>query len=292
MADRPRFGPAGVPLAFKELNRPVFEVPKYLRDEGLDAFEYQAVRWGTKPQMNKEIAEKLGVNAREHDVWLTVHGSYFLNFCGKPETIEASKNRLIACATAANWMGAQLVVFHPGYYMKRSPKEAMELCVKAISDVVESMKARGIVKVKPGPETAGRLSRLGSLDEVLTLCERVDSTEPVIDWAHIHARNGGKLKTVSDFQKIVDTIEKRLGTDSVRNLHCHFTHIEFTEKGEKRHHTLYEAEYGPDFQCLATVIAELGLKPVIISESPILDVDAQKMRNILFEKLEKRKSHK
>lgn len=84
MADRPRFGPAGVPLAFKALNRPVFEVPKYLRDEGLDAFEYQAVRWGTKPQMNKEIAEKLGVKAREHDVWLTVHGSYFLNFCGKP----------------------------------------------------------------------------------------------------------------------------------------------------------------------------------------------------------------
>jgi len=292
MADRPRFGPAGVPLAFKELNRPVFEVPKYLRDEGLDAFEYQAVHWGTKPQMNKEIAKKLGVNAREHDVWLTVHGSYFLNFCGKPETIEASKNRLIACATAANWMGAQLIVFHPGYYMKQSPKEAMELCVKALSDVVESMKARGIVKVKLGPETAGKSSQLGSLDEVLTLCERVDSTEPVIDWAHIHARNRGKLKTVSDFQKIVDTIEKRLGTDSVRNLHCHFTHIEFTEKGEKRHHTLYEAEYGPDFQCLATVIAELGLKPVIISESPILDVDAQKMRNILFEKLEKRKSHK
>jgi deoxyribonuclease-4 len=70
-------------------------------------------------------------------------------------------------------------------------------------------------------------------------------------------------------------------------LHCHFTHIEFTEKGEKRNHTLYETEYGPDFQCLASVIAELGLKPVIISESPILDVDAQKTQNILFEKVRK-----
>ena len=129
MSDHPRFGPAGVPLAFKELNRPVFEVPKYLRDEGLCAFEYQAIRWGTKPQINKEIVEKLGSNAREHEVWLTVHGSYFLNFCGKPVTIEASKNHLIACATAANWMGAQLIVFHLGYYMKQSPKEAMELCV-------------------------------------------------------------------------------------------------------------------------------------------------------------------
>lgn len=89
----------------------------------------------------------------------------------------------------------------------------MELCVKAISDVVESMKAFGIVKVKLGPETAGSSSRLGSLDEVLTLCERVDSMEPVVDWAHVHARYGGKLKTVSDFQKIEDMIEKRLGTD-------------------------------------------------------------------------------
>ncbi len=292
MVDRPRFGPAGVPLAFKELNRSVFEFPKYLRDEGLDAFEYQAVRWGTKPQMKKEIAEKLGVNAREHDVWLTVHGSYFLNFCGKIETIEASKNRLIACATAANWMDAHLVVFHPGFYVKQLPKDAMELCVKAISDVVESMKAFGIVKVKLGPETAGSSSRLGSLDEVLTLCERVDSMEPVVDWAHVHARDGGKLKTVSDFQKIVDVIEKRLGTDVIRNFHCHFTHIEFTDKGEKRHRTLSETEYGPDFQCLATVIAELGLRPVIVSESPILDVDARKMRNILLWELEKRESHK
>jgi len=103
MADRPRFGPAGVPLAFKELNRPVFEFPKYLRDEGLDASEYQAVRWGTKPQMKKEIAEKLGVNAREHDVWLTVHGSYFLNFCGKIETIEARTDCLHVQQPPTGW---------------------------------------------------------------------------------------------------------------------------------------------------------------------------------------------
>lgn len=75
-------------------------------------------------------------------------------------------------------------------------------------------------------------------------------------------------------------------------MHCHFTHIEFTDKGEKRHRTLSETEYGPDFQCLATVIAELGLRPVIVSESPILDVDARKMRNILLWELEKRESHK
>lgn len=291
MADRPRFGPAGVPSAFKALKNPVSEVPKYLHDEGLDAFEYQAVRWGPKPQMRKEVAEKLGVNAKKHDVWLSVHGSYFINFCGAEETIEKSENRLIACVTAANWMDAHVVVFHPGFYGKRPPQEALELCVKAMSEVVESMRSLGITKVHLGPETTGKVSQFGNLEEVLTLCERVELTEPVIDWAHIHAREGGKMKTVNNFREALNEIEKRLGTDAMKNLHCHYSPIEFTAKGEKRHHTMDEVEYGPPFEPLATLIAELDLKPVIISESPILDVDAQKMRDIVLKKLEEKRKH-
>jgi len=289
MADRPRFGPAGVPSGFKVLKRTVFEVPRYLHDEGLDAFEYQAVRWGPKPQMKKDAAEKLGINAKQHDVWLTVHGSYFVNFCGDEETIMKSKERLLACATAADWMDAHVVVFHPGFYGKRSPQDALELCVKAMSEVVESMRALQITKVHLGPETTGKVSQLGSLDEVLTLCERVELTEPVIDWAHIHAREGGKMKTLDDFRKALDTIEKRLGTDAMKNLHCHYTLVEFTGKGEKRHHIMDEVECGPPFEPLATLIAELGLTPVIISESPVLDVDAQKMRDIMLKKLEEKR---
>ena len=289
MADRPRFGPAGVPSGFKVLKRTVFEVPRYLHDEGLDAFEYQAVRWGPKPQMKKDAAEKLGINAKQHDVWLTVHGSYFVNFCGDEETIMKSKERLLACATAADWMDAHVVVFHPGFYGKRSPQDALELCVKAMSEVVESMRALQITKVHLGPETTGKVSQLGSLDEVLTLCERVELTEPVIDWAHIHAREGGKMKTLDDFRKALDTIEKRLGTDAMKNLHFHCTLVEFTGKGEKRHHIMDEVECGPPFEPLATLIAELGLTPVIISESPVLDVDAQKMRDIMLKKLEEKR---
>lgn len=75
MADRPKFGPAGIPSGFKSLKDPISEIPKYLQDEGLDAFEYQAVRWEPKPQMKKKFAEKFEINAKKHDVWLTIHGS-------------------------------------------------------------------------------------------------------------------------------------------------------------------------------------------------------------------------
>ena len=285
MADRPRFGPAGVPAAFREKKAVLADVPKLLHDEGLDAFEYQAVRWGAKPQIKREKAKELSLKAGENDIWLSLHGSYFMNFCGEKEVVEASKNRLIACATAAEWMKAHVVVFHPGFYGKRTSKEALEDCSEALADVAEKMKMLGIEKVKLGPEIMGRLSQFGGLDEILSLCEEVEQTQPVIDWAHIHARDRGRLKTVDDFRKVVEEIEKRLGTDALMNMHCHFAKIEFTEKGEKRHHTINETEYGPDFTLLARVIAEFELKPVIISESPILDVDAIKMRDILREEL-------
>lgn len=289
MADRPRFGPAGVPTAFRELKRPIEEVPKFLKKEGLSAFEYQAVRWGPKPQMKKETAEKLGLNATQHDIWLSLHGSYFINLCGKVETVEASKKRLIACVTAASWMGAHTVVFHPGFYGVRTPKDALQCCLKAMNEVAETMKSLGMTHVCLAPETTGKPSQLGSLDEIIMLCEKVELTLPTIDWSHIHAREKGKLKSVDDFREVIDKIEKRLGSEIVKNLHCHYTRVEFTEKGERRHHTMDELEYGPDFETFAVLIAELDLKPVIISESPILDVDSLKMQDIVLKELQKRR---
>lgn len=285
MADRPRFGPAGVPPTFRMLKAKLEDVPKLLRDEGLDAFEYQAVRWGAKPQMKREEAEKLGLKAAENDVWLSVHGSYFINFCGGKEVIEASKQRLIACATAAEWMKAHTVVFHPGFYGKVPRTEVFKNCLEALKDVIESLKALNIRSVKIGPETMGKPSQLGSLEEILSLCEEVEQTQPVIDWAHLHARENGLFKTIDDFRKVIETIEKRLGTEAIKNMHCHFTKVEFTEKGEKRHHVLEEEGYGPNFVMLAKVVVEFDLKPVIISESPILDLDAMKMREILEKEL-------
>jgi deoxyribonuclease-4 len=116
MAERTRFGPAGVPPMFRLMGADLPDVPKLLREEGLDALEYEAVRWGPKPQISKELAEKLGVAAKANDVQLSLHGSYFINLSGKQDVVEASKRRLIASATAADWMGAYVMLFHTGFY--------------------------------------------------------------------------------------------------------------------------------------------------------------------------------
>jgi len=287
LADHPRFGPAGTPWAFKELKQPITELPSFLKQEGLDALEYQAVRWGRMPQIKQESAEKLGLNARQNDVWLSMHGSYFISLQSEKAVADASRKRLLACAMASEWMKAKVLVFHPGFYMGHSHQEILKRSIDVLGNVVAEMKTLGIT-VKLGLETMGKRSQFGSLEEVLAVCEQVDQTVPVIDWSHIHARSQGGLVTKADFAKTIDQIEERLGTDVAENLHCHFSHMEFSVKGEVRHRTLGEKRYGPDFQLLAQLIVELGLRPVVICESPLIDVDAQKMRDVLLNEVKNR----
>ncbi len=284
MTERTRFGPAGVPPMFRLMGATTSDVPKLLHEEGLDAFEYQASRWGAKPQIKLQDAQKLGEEARKNDVKLSMHGSYFVNLSGKKEVVEASKQRLIACATAADWMGAYVVVFHTGFYGKFEKDYAFKTCLTALKEISAEIKSLGL-KVKLGPETMGRKFQVGTLEEIITINQEVEGTQLVIDWGHLHALHQGTLKKVEDFRAIAEKVEEKLGTQTLRSMHCHFSKIEFSSQGEKRHHTLDEEKYGPEFRMLAEVIVDFGLHPTIICETPILDVDARKMQATLKEVL-------
>jgi deoxyribonuclease-4 len=288
MTNHPRFGPAGIPPLFKVLGARLPDIPRLLREENLDAFEYQAVRWGQKPQMKREDAESLGTQARKNDVLLSMHGSYYVNCCGTKEVREASKRRLLACANAAEWMGAHVVVFHTGFYGRLEKSYAFRTCINTLKDVVSTMNSLGIQRVKLGPETMGKVSQVGSLDEILTICEEVEQTQLVIDWSHMHARRQGRFRKLEDFRAVAAEVERRLGTNALRTMHCHFSKIEYTAKGERRHHILEASRYGPDFELLAEVITEFNMRPVIICETPLLDVDAKRMRDTYMKILESR----
>ena len=289
MAERTRFGPAGVPPIFRLMGAKTSDVPRLLREEGLDAFEYAAVRWGPKPQISQAEAERLGVAARENDVRMSLHGSYYINLSGKREIAEASKRRLIASATAADWMGAYVMVFHTGFYGKFEKDFAFKTCLNALKEVSAEMRSLGL-KVKLGPETMGRRFQVGTLDEILTLNQEVENIQLVVDWAHLYAIHQGTLRKVEDFRAIAEKIEQKLGTEAMRNMHCHFSKIEFNLLGERQHHSFEEKRYGPDFTLLAETIADFQMHPTIICESPLLDVDARRMKETLAQVLQDRKA--
>jgi deoxyribonuclease IV len=280
MSEHTRFGPAGVPPMFRLLGAATLDTPRLLHEEGLDAFEYQAVRWGPKPQIREADARKLGEEAHKNDVRLSMHGSYFINFSGAKEVVAASKRRLIACAIGADWMDAYTLVFHIGFYGKLEKGYALKTCITALKEASEEVRSLGL-RVKLGPETMGRKFQVGSIDEIITINREVEGTQLVVDWGHLHARNLGTFKKMEDMRAVAEKIERELGTEALRNMHCHFSAIEFSSQGERKHHTLDEKRYGPDFRWLAEIIVDFGLHPIMICESPILDVDARKMKEML-----------
>lgn len=274
MPDKIRLGPAGNPMEYSGSST---GAPKFISGEGLSAYEYQGTR-GVR--ISEENARELGENAEKHDVWNTIHGQYWINFASqKEETIEKSKERLFKAARIGTLMNAHQVVFHPSYYSDRTDEEAMELTVDGISEVVQRLRDENI-EILVGPETTGKKSQLGSLEEIIQICQEIPMTAPTVDFAHLHARGNGALEGKEDYLEVFERIEEELGPDAVKNLHAHFTEVKYTEKGEDKHLT-YGSESSPPFQPLAELIVENGYTPVVISESPILDKDALKFKEVI-----------
>jgi deoxyribonuclease-4 len=274
-----RFGPAGKPI---DLAGDLLEAPSFLKSIGLDAMEYEAVRG---VNISKERAEKLGSLAKENGIVLSMHAPYYINLSAvEREKVESSIKRLLDALQASSWMGSYVVVFHPGYYLDWGVKEAVSRVIQALKDVRERSEALSAGGVWLGPETTGKAKQVGSVDDVIEICREVSRCRPVVDWAHLHARSLGKFpKDPGDVAKVVERLESELGKEAIDPLHTHFSKIEYTRGGEKEHHTLDEKDYGPEFKDVCEAYKEVGVNAVIISESPVLERDALKMKKICEE---------
>ncbi len=279
MAGRIRFGPAGKPVDFKGVME---RVPVYLAEIGLDALEYEAVR-GVR--ISEEKARLLGEEAEKYDVKLSMHAPYYINLSSPDEAVvERSLARLRDAMVASDWMKAYAVVFHPGYLKgNRDRREALERVVKALSSLMEELEGR-VTYPELSPETTGKVSQVGDLEEVVEICGRVGRCRPTVDWAHLYARReGGYVRGVDEIIKAIEFIEGELGSRAVNPLHTHFSRIEYGRGGEREHHTLAEVEYGPEWRIVCRAYVDLGIEAVVISESPILDKDALVMKRICAE---------
>ena len=270
---RLRFGPAGKPTNFKGDYE---EVPQLLRQMGLDALEYEAVR-GVK--ITEAKARAIGEAARENDVVLSMHAPYFVNLASpERDTVEKSIERLREAALASEWMGAYAVVFHPGYVKGNSSRE--EALQRVIAAVKELMEGLDLKVAWLAPETTGKESQVGDVDETIKICQSHDRLRPAVDWAHLHARYEGKaINSVDEVIAVIDKIEKELGSWAVKPLHTHFSKIEYGRGGEREHHTLAEEGYGPQWEVVCRAYIETGIDAVVISESPILEQDALVMKS-------------
>ena len=275
-----KFGPAGADYRFaEEGHKSSLEMCEWLSNMGLDAYEYQCNR-GVK--ISEETARKLGETARQFGIALSIHAQYYINLATpEPEKREKSINYMLETLTAADWMGATKIVVHSGAAAKIDRRVALENAKATLLEAQRRADGLGLGHIRICPETMGKINQLGDLDEVMALCGLDERFLPTIDFGHLHTRGMGCLNTADDFKAVLDVMENRIGSERAKNFHSHFSRIEFTKGGEKRHHTYADTQYGPDFGPLAKLICERNLSPTIICESAGTQArDAKIMKNI------------
>ena len=234
----------------------------WVKNFGLDAYEYQCGN-GVSGSDNNFIA--IGNKAKEHGVVLSLHAPYFISLSGiEEETRLRSIEHIRKSVHAATLLGADRIVIHTGSASKITRAEAMLLASDTLSRALESIDT----DIKFCLETMGKINQLGTLDEVIELCKISPRLIPTVDFGHLNARDmGGVFITEDDFKRVFDKIANSLGDEVAKTLHCHFSRIEYSKGGEKKHLTFSDDVFGPDHEPLMRVIADYKLCPRIICES-------------------------
>lgn len=284
-----RFGPAGNPDAFPYKSSA--EAPKWLKSLGLDHYEYQC---GKGVNVGEVTARKVGECARENGITLSLHAPYFINLANPDqEARNRTAEHILRSCQAAHWMGASRVVIHTGALMGRSRREAMDIALASMGEILDRWEGEGWSHIALCPETMGKLGQLGDLDEVLELCGLDERLIPCVDFGHLYARSLGELTGPDACIAMLDRMEAALGPDRVRVFHSHFSQIEFTPKGgEKRHLTFDNEEgFGPDPAPLMAEVARRGWTPTFVCESAgTQDRDALTMKSLYLNALERKSS--
>ena len=275
-----RFGPAGNSESFYAQGyKATWQAPAWLKQMGLSAYEYS---FGRGIALKEEMAEKIADQARAYDIALSAHAPYFINLANPdPDKREASFRYITDSARLVRHLGGDRVVVHVGAVMKLTREEALRNCREGLKEAYRRLEDLGLGSVHLCPETMGRKSQIGDLTETLDFCLLDERLIPCIDFAHLHALGQGALRGTEDFCAVLDQLERTLGLERARQLHIHFSTIEYTAAGEKRHRTFAEAAYGPRFEHLAPLLKARGYTPRIICECKgTMAEDAQTMRKI------------
>ncbi|HUR63425.1 MAG TPA: TIM barrel protein, partial [Candidatus Thermoplasmatota archaeon] len=270
------FGPAGIPLSCK--GRTVRDGIIYTRNLELDAMEVQFVR-GIR--MTEEEAVKVRETAEEAQIELHVKAPYYINLAGDEANVEMSFNKILATGKLADLMGAETVVFHPGFYGELSKEETMQRVVKNVREL-RNIFVREAWKPRLGLEIMGKRNVFGSLEEAIEVCQKVKGIVPVIDFAHIHARGNGILQNPEDFVAVFE----KLAPLKLEHHLIHFTGIHY-ENGNARYR-LPIKKGDLKFEPLCEVLMDNNYSASIISTSPILEHDAMYM-NIVFDRVKERR---
>ena len=264
------FGTGGIPRSTK--GKSSVSGIERIRELSLDCMELefvQGVRMGEKGA--RDVLEV----ALKKNVALSVHAPYYINLNSyDKEKIKASLERIYQAARIGSLCGAESIVFHAAFYQKSSKQDTYKKVSETLKELTGRLRDEGIPAVLR-PETMGKRTQFGTLEEVLALSAEIEGVMPCLDFSHMHARVG-KENSHSEFMIILSKVEEVLGKEGLSNMHIHVSGIEYDRNGEKKHLTLKESDF--NYPELLRAFKEFEIRGLVICESPVLEEDALLLR--------------
>jgi deoxyribonuclease-4 len=277
-----KFGPSGNSESFYANGyKHTEQAASFCKSLNLDCYEYS---FGRGILLSEEKAKIIGEAFKKDDIEISVHAPYFINFANPDdETVQKSYGYVLNSAKFLKILGGKRLVFHPAAQGKAKRDEAVSKTFDRLKILRDLVYENGLDDVIYCPETMGKLAQIGTLEEVVSFCKIDKIFLPAIDFGHLNAREQGSLKTVSDYKSRLEYMIGELGYERVKNFHVHFSKIMYGGKGEIKHLTFADTEYGPEFEPLAFALKELKLEPYIVSESAGMQAEeAVEMKKIYF----------
>lgn len=243
-----------------------------LKEMNLDGMELEFVHGVRMSDDNRIFVKEMAKN-----FVITAHGPFYINLNSKEEEkIEASVQRIIDTAAVAAQAGAFSITYHAAFYMggdKKTVFEQVKTQTKRIIDILENEK----IKVWVRPETTGKATQWGDIDEIINLSKEFEQVLPCVDFSHLHARSAGEYNTYDEFSKVLEKMGNNIGQYALENFHGHLAGIEYTAKGEKQHLNLENSDM--NYKDLIKVMKEFGVKGALVCESPNIEDDCKLLKN-------------
>jgi deoxyribonuclease IV len=263
------FGTVGSPISTPKKPGGTVGGIQRTADLGLGALE---LAWVRSVRVTEAKCAEIKATGAEQGVALSVHAPYFINLNADADEWPKSRKRLMDAAHYGHLAGATDIIFHPGSYFGRDPKEVLEVALPRLRGCVKELRDAGN-PVTLRPETMGKSAMLGSLGDTLVMAQEIEGVKPCLDFAHLHARPGdGSINSYAEWLAILKQVKKVLGAKALKDLHIHLSGIEYGPKGEKHHLPVDEADL--KYKLLFKAMAYLKCGGRILCESPKMEDDA------------------
>jgi len=266
--DNLNFLTAGIPLRAKDYKTGFAA----LNELNLDGMELEFVHGVRMSDASKDF-----IKSNKNNLILTAHAPFYINLNSKEEEkVKASIQRIVETASLTHKLGGYSITYHAAFYLGQDKKTVFDKLIKVHEKIFSHLEKENI-KIWVRPETTGKGTQWGDIDEIIKLSEIFPNMLPCVDFSHLHARSVGKYNTYDEFAQIFEKIGKTLGDNALNNFHAHIAGIDYGDKGEKKHLILEESDF--NYKDLLKAFKNFNVKGAIVCESPNIEDDCKLLKD-------------